>query len=436
MTISINYKIQKEILFFLCLFVFVIFFQYSDIFGITNQSKNDSISNLNTNTQSTSNSSQFYDMKEIKNNTTIDNVNLISVDIVADRKEYTEFEDIAIFVKVYGKRSELIKLVLETKDASNTLVHKSSQVVNTSDYKFYLHPGKLGLYNVTVKAIQGSNYEIASTTFNVVSIFTTNILKFIYLSLGFFSALLILITIGIKNHLIEEILRFVFLSGIVASLLASLLFTDLQFGTNSPIGLIKTAQNEWVFNIGNALTIPLYVIVFGLIGGYIRYLYKTSKLIEEEQNKIRVTQSASKDLGSQLIDKNYENIDNSPTQPKTKNSNSTITPEDKRRNVFFESLRDIALFFLSPLLAIAVYFLLVVFGLSGTNSIYTIAVVSFSIGLVTEDVIQTLIRFTQEKLSNNKKNENQSKTNKLNDNEKNNEKNKTSNTNETKDKNE
>lgn len=46
---------------------------------------------------------------------------------------------------------------------------------------------------------------------------------------------------------------------------------------------------------------------------------------------------------------------------------------------------------MAPLLAVAVYFLLKVFGLEGDNAIYTIAVVSFSIGLVTE---RTLIQFT------------------------------------------
>lgn len=69
--------------------------------------------------------------------------------------------------------------------------------------------------------------------------------------------------------------------------------------------------------------------------------------------------------------------------------------------IFYESLKDIAFFSLAPLLAIAVYFLLFAFGLSGDNAIYTQAVISFSIGLVTEDVIRTLIRFTQERLSDN-----------------------------------
>jgi len=65
---------------------------------------------------------------------------------------------------------------------------------------------------------------------------------------------------------------------------------------------------------------------------------------------------------------------------------------------FYQSLEDIAILFLAPLLAVAVYFLLKVFGLEGDNAIYTIAVVSFSIGLVTEEVIRTLIQFATSRL--------------------------------------
>jgi hypothetical protein len=65
---------------------------------------------------------------------------------------------------------------------------------------------------------------------------------------------------------------------------------------------------------------------------------------------------------------------------------------------FSQSLEDIAILFLAPLLAVAVYFLLKVFGLEGDNAIYTIADVSFSIGLVPEEVIRTLIQFTTSRL--------------------------------------
>jgi hypothetical protein len=67
--------------------------------------------------------------------------------------------------------------------------------------------------------------------------------------------------------------------------------------------------------------------------------------------------------------------------------------------------------FLAPLLAIAVYFLLSIVGLDGPNAVYSLAVISFSIGLVTDEVINAPIRFTRDKLglggkdSGNKKNQ-------------------------------
>jgi hypothetical protein len=386
----------KIILSLYFIIIIICIFQYSNIFGTISQtdnySSNQSNNNLQTN-QSSSNSTEIKTNKAIENNINKNNFNLVSVDISPDRREYTEFESILLIVNFEGNSSELIKLVLETRDSSNKLLHKASQIVNGTNlngYKFILHPANKGVYNVTATAIQGTNYEVASTTFNVVSIFETNIAKFLYLSLSLFAALLILITMGIKNQLVEEILRFVFLSGIVASILASLLFTDLEFGTQSPIGLIKVLDENdenhskiWVFHIGNELTIPIYVIIFGLGGGYIRYLYKTSRLIEEEKNK-EVNKSNSK-----------------------KSESADVGQEFKynRRNVFYESLRDVALFSLAPILSVAVYFLLSAFGLSGDNSIYTLAVISFTVGLVTEDVIQTLIKFTQEKLANSKNND-------------------------------
>jgi len=49
---------------------------------------------------------------------------------------------------------------------------------------------------------------------------------------------------------------------------------------------------------------------------------------------------------------------------------------------------------------ITVYFLLFSCRLNGEHAIYTLAVVTFSVGLVNEEVIQTLISFTKEKLAN------------------------------------
>ena len=237
-----------KIFLFLYFIIIICPFQYYDIFGTTNQSDNYSTNKSNDNIQSNQtnlNSTQDQTSKAIENTIDRNKSNLVSVDITPDRREYTKFEGILLTVNFDSNSSELIKLVLETRDSSNKLFHKVSQIINgtnSTGYEFILHTANKGEYNVTATAIQGTNYEVASTTFSVVSIFETNIAKFLYLSLAFFSGSLILITISIKNQLVEEILRFVFLSGTASSVLASLLFTDLECGTQSPIGLIKLIE--------------------------------------------------------------------------------------------------------------------------------------------------------------------------------------------------
>jgi hypothetical protein len=95
----------------------------------------------------------------------------------------------------------------------------------------------------------------------------------------------------------------------------SLLFADLQVGANSPIGLIvkppidengkvkvdakgqPLAGGEWKINVGghqdnyyeSGMQIPISVIIFGIAGSYIRYLYKTAhlKITHNQLNKIK-----------------------------------------------------------------------------------------------------------------------------------------------------
>jgi len=205
---------------------------------------------------------------------------------------------------------------------------------------------------------------------------------------------MVLLMLGINNNLLEEILRFVFLSGIVVSILASLLFSDLQFGTQSPVGLItfidENKEKQWVFSIGNALKIPIFVVVFGLIGGYIRYLYKTSMLINtEKQGNTNKSKTKTDGTAMELSD--------------SSGSKTEMTRKQRRRETFYESLHDIMLFLLAPLLAIAVYFLLFAFGLSGANAIYTLAAISFGVGLTTEEVIQRLTNFVNDTLAHSNK---------------------------------
>jgi hypothetical protein len=101
------------------------------------------------------------------------------------------------------------------------------------------------------------------------------------------------------------------------------------------------------------------VFIFGIAGGYLRYLWKTAKLRMKREKHVAEGSASDKDR--------------------------------MRTWSFYQSLEDLALLFLSPLLAIAIWFVLFEGGTTGT---YAIAVISFTVGLVTEEVIQTLIGFT------------------------------------------
>ena len=76
----------------------------------------------------------------------------------------------------------------------------------------------------------------------------------------------------------------------------------------------------------------------------------------------------------------------------------------ERRFWLFYSLNNVALVLLSPLLAIAVWFVLVQQGIEGNQGvqgqtgIFLLAAISFTIGLVTDEVIRMLIRFTSDRL--------------------------------------
>jgi len=209
----------------------------------------------------------------------------------------------------------------------------------------------------------------------------------IYLSIGFLAALLLLITIGIMNVAIDEILRFIFISGIVGSILVGFLVTDKQFGIRSPIGIVVKStnnSNEWVLNIGGGppifngtsyvtgLQIPIYVLVIGLVGGYLRYLYKTSKLMTDNE----------------LI-KERQKIKMLLTKEHTRNI--------ARRISFYQSLKDLVLLFLSPLMAVAVWFLISQWRPT-ENSVQLIGLVCLSASLLTVEIVNTIIRFTKDYL--------------------------------------
>jgi hypothetical protein len=244
-----------------------------------------------------------------------------------------------------------------------------------------LNADKAGVYSVKAvpSGTAGGNYAIIK--FEVKEMFDTRPAYMLYIGMGFFGGLAFIVSREIKNIAVTEMWRFVCLTGIAFSIIAALLLTDVQIGSRSPVGLVlKTAdasgncdqsvlyseiKGEWMINFGGnppyycgtGIQVPVNIIVFGIAGGYLRYLWDTARLREKMQEVMK------------------------------KNTQHTIA----RTWLFYVSLHDLALFLLAPLLAIVVWFVL---SASGATGLLTIAAVSFTVGLVTEEIIQTLIRFT------------------------------------------
>ena len=311
----------------------------------------------------------------------------ISLSINTDRSLYVSDQVVVIFGKVVyiGNSQSPTKITLEVRDvATNLPTYKSAKIIS-GQYIFRIHPGAPGSYNATVSLPDNAGTDSASTLFRVTDLFETRTAVMFYISIGFLAGLLLLLSFGTKSIITGEVLRFVFLSGIVGSILAAFVFTDLQVGNNSPLGLVikftnqtKFPQGQWVLNIGGdpgnytgGIQIPVYVLVFGLAGGYLRYLYKTSRLLTDPELK----------------------RDRSEIEKILRKDNNTQV-KIGRLLAFYQSLKDIALFFLAPLLALATWFILVQWQTT-ENAVYTLAVVSFAAGLMTDEIVDSIIRFTK-----------------------------------------
>ena len=299
------------------------------------------------------------------------------------------------------------------------------------------------------------------------------------MAFGCFGGLIIVILkSGKLNFATSEILRFVLISGIVVSPIIGLLFSDSELGINSPISLIVKQKikndetptdaiwkNQWFIAVGgmkiddymSGILIPIYVIIFGLAGGYLRYLYNTSikiwhldtstdvlssniRLPLFDWNKVPADQSELDKFKSFLIrslnadwitDGKIDKLDNNKIIATSKDQSMSITIQayesdniatvklgdiffgnlqlEKQQNgnlfvyqtierktwSFYQSLTDLSLLLLSPLLAIAAWFILT---RGGDIDKYIVALVSFTVGLATYTIISTLTDFTTNKI--------------------------------------
>jgi hypothetical protein len=159
-----------------------------------------------------------------------------------------------------------------------------------------------GVYTLNATARAGELSDNASTSFVVTDWLFSRPAFLMIAALISFSVLMFLILVDMKKSIHSlEVYRFLCLSGIAIFPILALITADVAIGSGSTIGIIveppsdSTGQpmlnekgeampgGEWMLNIGghqdnhyaDGIQIPVSVIVFGLAGGYIRYLYYT-----------------------------------------------------------------------------------------------------------------------------------------------------------------
>jgi len=184
----------------------------------------------------------------------------------------------------------------------------------------------------------------------------------------------------------RRVLRFILITVIAFAPVAFFVTADFPTTWSSPMGLVlkdngldDVKNDEWVINIGGysndgyaaGIQIPIYVLIFGIAGGYLKYLYDTYK---DWQNW--------KDTGNRYgSDPNAEY----PINPES-------LEHEERRNFPYRTMKDLVLLVLSPLLAVGSYFILLQVGIK-SDQLPTILIVSFTAGLLTDSIIEKMVSF-------------------------------------------
>lgn len=367
----------------------------------------------------TDNSNENSGDKGIK--TLANNDSFPSILVTTDDSSYSQGEKVTILGRIHnGSEYSAETVTLQVTKTDNVTgwvmkwrynpieVQPTVDISTRSDTKgWYHHNFSLqddGRYQVDAFASVSGKKVGASSIFEVKNAFFSNSAKMIGWAIVFFIILLTVIFFGnliygsvstptqfrLKQRGIAnvELFRFLSLTGIAAFLILAFVFADAEIGVNSPVGLVKqnfkiinqtdaqnsiVRENAWVINIGGSQTdnyvggiqIPTFVIIFGLAGGYLRYLYGM-RFFFSRWKKGDEFEDTDKNWGDLNISDNL--------------------------SFLRHSLRSLSLFFLSPMLAVVIWFILFQ---SGTTGKWAIAAVSFSLGLITEEVIQVIIAFVR-----------------------------------------
>jgi hypothetical protein len=232
----------------------------------------------------------------------------LTLTVSTDEAKYVKGQIIKIFGSVGSSNLDLSAqepqvLIRVFHESSTVPVYETSFV---SPYANFTHDGlKLedaGKYRVDAVA-RANGSSAKSSAFFVVNDWLLSRPAFYMIgAMVSFAVLMFLIIFDMKKSIHSlEVYRFLCLSGIAVFPIVALVTADIAIGSDSTIGIVvKPPHNEegqpilnekgdplpggqWMLNIGghqdnhfaHGIQIPLSVLVFGLAGGYIRYLYYT-----------------------------------------------------------------------------------------------------------------------------------------------------------------
>lgn len=341
-----------------------------------------------------------------------------SIAVGIDNSKYSQGEKVSILGRLYngtGFSSEPVRIVVSKThyeyfggyhplNKSEVIPAAVGSILSDSlgGFIYNISLQEVGKYLVNASANISGNYAESVSGFEVKSIFTSWSAIMAYFAISSLLLLLVVVWRGnskfrdlsnpqqfrlMQNDIANyELLRFLCLSAIAGFLILSFVFADSEIGVNSPVGMVKQnfaslnktqmesdLESQWVINVGGSqednytggIPIPTYVVILGLVGGYLRYLYGLRYF-----------------FGRWIKDGGYEDVEKYWGDLNVMDNMSFLR----------HSLRSLSLFFLAPLLAVAVWFILVE---AGTTGKFAIAAVSFSIGLITEEAIQFIISFAR-----------------------------------------
>jgi hypothetical protein len=231
----------------------------------------------------------------------------LSVSVYTDKRQYVTAEPVQISGSVLYPGGQpvnntIVKINISRVEGEIAERTESTAQVNYGTYNLSgFSANEPGYYYINA-SVQDRGYfgsmntinTSSFTTIKVTDAFLTFPFYMVYLAIACFGGLMYYIIISEKKNIsfaANEVIRLVLLTIIVISPIVGLLYTESQIGINSPISFIKSPQTEelgdqWVINVGGlkinnyqtGILIPIYVIIFGLAGGYLRYLYRTAKL--------------------------------------------------------------------------------------------------------------------------------------------------------------